>query len=166
MNEQQNPDAVVLTEDREPQPVLSIRGTARIDELAAHQGERLRELWSAIQARGVAAAGPPFVRYHTFGENETDLEVGIPVLSPAAGEGRIAAGELPGGAAITTWHIGAHDRLAEAYGRLGTWLNEHRRQAAGAAWEVYWWIEPSVEPDPATWPPPSDWRTELVQPIA
>ena len=57
MNEQQNPDAVVLTEDREPQPVLSIRGTARIDELAAHQGERLRELWSAIQARGVAAAG-------------------------------------------------------------------------------------------------------------
>lgn len=164
--QQQQPEAVVLTEDREAQPVLSIRGNARIDELATHQGERLRELWSVIQARGVAATGPPFVRYHTFGENETDLEVGIPVVSAAAGEGRIAAGELPGGAAITTWHIGAHDRLAEAYGRLGTWLNEHGRQAAGATWEVYWWIDPSAKPNPATWPPPSEWRTELVQPIA
>jgi effector-binding domain-containing protein len=166
VNEQPNPDAVVLTEDREPQPVLSIRGNARIDELAAHQGERLRELWAAMQARGVAAAGPPFVRYHTFGESETDLEVGIPVVSPAAGEGLVAAGELPGGAAISTWHVGAHDRLAEAYGRMQSWLNEHGREAAGAAWEVYWWIDPSAEPDPANWPPPAEWRTELVQPIA
>jgi hypothetical protein len=49
---------------------------------------------------------------------------------------------------------------------MQTWLNEHGREAAGAAWEVYWWIDPSAEPDPANWPPPAEWRTELVQPIA
>jgi effector-binding domain-containing protein len=166
VNDEQSPEAVTLVEDRKPQPVLSIRANARIAELAARQGESLRELWSTMQARGVAAAGAPFVRYHTFGETETDLEVGIPVADLAAGEGRVAAGELPGGAAITTWHLGSHDRLAEAYGRLQRWLKEHGREAAGAAWEVYWWIDPGAEPNPATWPPPAEWRTELVQPIA
>jgi effector-binding domain-containing protein len=160
------PEGVLFVEDREAQPVLSVRATIRIDEIAQKHGESLRELWSSMQARGVAAAGPPFVRYHTFGKTETDVEVGIPVADPTAGEGRIAAGELPGGAAISTWHFGAHDRLGEAYARLEAWLKERGRQPAGAAWEVYWWIDPSADPDPASWPPPEEWRAELLQPVA
>jgi effector-binding domain-containing protein len=166
MNAPQDPEAVVLVEDREPQPVLSIRAGARVAELAEAQGERLRELRSSMQRRGLPPAGPPFVRYHTFGEEETDLETGIPVAEAAAGDGRVAASELPGGAAIVTWHIGAHDRLGEAYGRLEAWLKEHGREAAGAGWEIYWWIDPAAEPDPAAWPPPPEWRTELIQPLA
>jgi hypothetical protein len=27
------------------------------------------------------------------------------------------------------------------------------------------WIDASEAPDPSTWPPPAEWRTELVQPI-
>jgi hypothetical protein len=92
---QQNLDAVVL-EDRKPQPVLSLRATVRIDELAERHGESLRELWRSMQTRGVAAAGSPFVRYHTFGPTETDVEVGTPIADAVSGEGRITAGELPG----------------------------------------------------------------------
>ena len=106
VGEQQNLDAVVL-EDRKPQPVLSIRATVRIDELAERHGESLRELWRSMQTCGVTAAGPPFVRYHTEGQTETDVEVGIPVADAVSGEGRTTAGELPGGAAISTWHIGS-----------------------------------------------------------
>jgi hypothetical protein len=69
-----------------PQPVLSIRATVRIDELAQRHGESLRELWSSRLARGVTAAGPPFVRYDTFGQTETDIEVGIPVANAVSGE--------------------------------------------------------------------------------
>jgi hypothetical protein len=58
------------------------------------------------------------------------------------------------------------DGLGEAYGCLAAWLEGHDREAAGAAWEVYWWIDPREEPDPSAWPAPTDWRTELVQPIA
>jgi effector-binding domain-containing protein len=155
----------VEVEERPPQPVLSIRTTVPVAELAGAQGERLRALWSFMDRRGVTPAGPPFVRYHTFGETETDLEVGIPVAQAVAGEGRVAAGELPGGPAATTWHLGSHDGLAGAYARLGSWLEANRRQADGAAWEVYWWIDPSVEPDPAAWPAPTGWRTQLVQPV-
>jgi effector-binding domain-containing protein len=164
MNAGQHPDAVVV-EERTPQPVLSIRANVRVADLTQAQGESLRALWSLMQQRGVTPAGPPVVRYHTFGETQADLETGIPVAEAVAGEGRVAAGELPGGAAITTWHLGSHDGLADAYARLGSWLQANGRDADGAAWEVYWWIDPSVEPDPATWPAPAEWRTQLVQPI-
>jgi effector-binding domain-containing protein len=121
MDTGQSPEAVGV-EDREPQPVLSIRANVRVAQLTQAQGESLQALWSFMERRGVTPAGPPYVRYHTFGETEADLETGIPVAETVAGEGRAAAGELPGGAAITTWHLGSHDGLADAYGRLGSWL--------------------------------------------
>jgi effector-binding domain-containing protein len=164
MDTGQSPEEILI-EEREPQPVLSIRRTVELAHLTDAQGESLRELWSSIHRHGAKPAGPPFVRYHTLGETETDLEVGVPVVEPVPGEGRIAVRELPGGAAITTWHIGSHDALADAYARLNVWLKEHGREADGAAWEVYTWIDPGVEPDPSAWPAPSEWRTQLVQPI-
>ena len=164
MDPGQNPEAVVV-EEREPQPILSIRRNVELVRLTEAQGERLQELWTFTHRHGVQPAGPPFVRYHTFGETETDLEVGIPVAEAEPGEGQIAAGALPGGTAVTTWHLGSHDGLGEAYARLRAWLEEHGSTADGAAWEVYWWIDLSVEPNPSAWPAPSEWRTQLVQPI-
>jgi effector-binding domain-containing protein len=160
-----NAETVTLVEQREPQPVLSIRSTVAVAELAQAQGERLNELWRSMQARGAAPLGPPFVRYHTFGETETDVELGFPVNAGVANAGRIPAGQLPGGAAIVTWHLGSHDSLGAAYRRLEGWLEVNGREAAGPAWEVYWWIDPNLEPDPSSWPAPTEWRTELVQPV-
>ena len=155
----------VQLEHRDPQPVVSIRATVPIAELAQHQGDRLAALAGYLQQHGVQPAGPPFVRYHTFGETETDLEGGIPVAAPVAGEGRIAGGVLPGGPAVTTWHVGSHDTLRDAYARLAAWLQAHGREPAGAPWEVYHWIDPGQYGGPASWPDPSRWRTELIQPI-
>ena len=149
----------ITVEELEAQPVLSVRGTVEVAQLAEAQGERLGEVWRSVEAGEATPAGPPFVRYHTFGETETDLEVGIPVVEP------VGRGELPGGIAIRTWHIGSHDALAGAYGRLESWLTQNGRARNGAGWEVYWWIDASKEPDPSTWPPPTEWRTEPGQPI-
>ncbi len=149
----------------DPQPVVSIRATVRIDQLGEAQDDRLRTLTGYLQRRGAQPAGPPFVRYHTFGGTETDLELGIPVVEPIAGDGRITAGTLPDGPAITTWHIGPHDTLGDAYARIEAWLKAHGREANGPSWEVYYWIEPSQYQNPATWPDSSSWRTQLIQPI-
>ena len=149
----------------DPQPVVSIRATVPVADLAQHQGDRLQALSGYLRQRGGQPAGPPFVRYHTFGETETDFELGIPVVEPIAGEGRIAGGELPGGPAATTWHIGPHDTLGDAYARIAAWLKGHGREPAGAAWEIYYWIAPGQDRGPASWPDPSSWRTQLIQPI-
>ena len=149
----------------EPQAVVSVRATAPVADLGAAMDERLRTLQEYLRQRDARPAGPPFVRYHTFGATETNLEVGIPVSEPLAGEGRIAAGALPGGPAVTTWHLGPHDTLRDAYARLDAWLKGHGRAPAGAPWEVYHWIDPGRYGGPASRPHPSRWRTELVQPI-
>jgi effector-binding domain-containing protein len=150
----------------DPQPVLSVRARAPVAELAAAQGEALRALWNHLQHHCVRPTGPPYVRYHSFGEADTDMEVGIPVAAGAVGQGRVAAGELPGGTVVSAWHLGAHDRLGDAYAGLQAWLKEHGHQPAGPGWEVYHWIDLHEEPDPARWPDPTSWRTQLIQPIS
>ena len=78
-------------EQRDPQPVLSVRASVPVADLAAAQSEALRALWSHLQQHGGRPAGP--------------------------------------------------------------------------GWEVYHWIDLNQEPEPAAWPDPSTWRTQLVQPI-
>jgi hypothetical protein len=102
----EDPHDAVRVQEREPLPILSIRENVAIARLADAQGERLRELWQSFRSRRLIPTGPPFVRYHTFGDTETDMEIGVPVGDGAAGERRIRAGELPGGPVIATWHLG------------------------------------------------------------
>ena len=103
MDTGQSPEAVGV-EDREPQPVLSIRANVRVAQLTQAQGESLQALWSFMERRGVTPAGPPYVRYHTFGQTEADLEIGAavdaapdtaddaePGLDPSADEETVAA---------------------------------------------------------------------------
>jgi|Tabmets5t2r1_1033131.scaffolds.fasta_scaffold07870_2 hypothetical protein len=71
-----------------------------------------------MQARGVAPAGPPLGRYHTFGQTETDVEVGIPVVDPTAGESRIATGELFGGRSELATAGGVARRACAARGPM------------------------------------------------
>lgn len=154
----------VQLQQLEPEPSLSIRATIRVEQLGEAMGERIGALRDYLRQAGAQPAGPPFVRYHTFGETETDLELGVPVIEPIAGAGRIQGGELPGGPAATTWHLGPHDKLGDAYARVAAWLKEQGREPDGPAWEVYYWIDLNQNQDPSTWDPTS-WRTQLVQPV-
>ena len=149
----------------EPQPVLSIRRTIQVAELGNVMGESIPALLAYLKQWGAQPTGPVFVRYHTFGEIETDLEIGAPVAEQVAGQGTIAAGSLPGGPAIATWHVGPHNELRTAYARINAWPNEHGRETGSAAWEEYYWIDPREQIDPSTQSDPTTWRTRLVQPL-
>lgn len=148
-----------------PQPVLSIRTTIQTVDLGEAVGERISAIGSYLRQSGAQPAGPPYVRYHTFEESESDFELGVPVVEPVAGEGRITRGELPGGEAAATWHTGPHDTLGDAYARIAAWLKEHHREPDGAPWEVYYWIVLGQDGDQSTQSDQSNMRTQLVQPI-
>jgi effector-binding domain-containing protein len=155
----------VEVQQLEPQQVVLIRGTVPVAQLGETMGHRTQALSAYLQQSGVRTSGPPFVRYHTFGDTEADFEFGIPVTEPAKGDGPVTSGELPGGAAATTWHIGAHDKLGEAYGRINTWLTEQGRESSGPAVEVYYWLNIVQGIDPSDFADPASWRTQLIQPI-
>jgi hypothetical protein len=53
-----DPEAVIFDEDRESQPVLSIRTNVAVAELGQTQGEGLSELWRSMQERGLVPVGP------------------------------------------------------------------------------------------------------------
>jgi AraC family transcriptional regulator len=118
----------------------------------------LPDVFSHLQARGVAMAGPPFARYHG-GEalGTIDLEAGIPVGGPFPETDTIKARELPGGEVISTVHVGSYDRLPEALAAMAAWREQHGRASSGAYWEVY-------TDDPTT-VPANEVRTELFEPL-
>jgi AraC family transcriptional regulator len=140
------------------QPTMTIRTTTTMQGIQATLGDVLPAVWGYLQAKGVHPVGPPFVRY--FGvEGQIDLEGGLPVASAVEGEGRIRASELPGGEALSALHIGSYDRMRETYQAMEAWMREHGVRSGGAPWEVYL-------TDPGEVQDPSQWKTQIVWPIA
>jgi effector-binding domain-containing protein len=165
----------VIIRQLEPQPVVSIRATIPVEELGKVMGDRIQALSEYLQQHRARAAGPFFVRYHTFGDTYTDMETGIPVVEPLAGDagasaeaqdgGGIVTGVLTGGLAATTSYTGPHNGLGEAYARIEGWLRQQGREPDGPTREVYHWIDFSRDPDPSDGHNPSAQRIELIQPF-
>ncbi|MEV0228635.1 GyrI-like domain-containing protein [Nonomuraea sp. NPDC050786] len=147
------------------QPVARVRHTVAVVQLQHSLADGLTALWRYLLEHDVQPDGPPYVRYHSFDELETDIEIGVPTQTPALHDRQISTGHLPAGPAIGTWHPGAHDRLADAYGRLQTWTDASTYEPHGGAWEIYTWIDLTQQPDPSNWPAPSTWHTQLIQPL-
>jgi hypothetical protein len=66
-----------------------------------------KELTRWFKDRGITPAGAPFLRYHVIDmKGDMDLEYGIPVAAPLAGEGRIKAATLPAGRFVSLIYTG------------------------------------------------------------
>jgi AraC family transcriptional regulator len=143
-----------------PQPVLIVRRRVKRSEIAATIGEVLPKIFIYAQQNGIALAGLPFTRYIEMGPGLITMEPGMRVTSAgAAGQGEVIADTLPGGPAVTTIHTGAYDKLSEAYAAIEHWMETEGLVAAGAPWESYL-------NDPADFPDPKDWKTEIFWPVA
>lgn len=142
-----------------PQPVMSVRGRTTTTNIASSIGEYLGEVGKYVRGAGGQFTGMPFTRIHgETADAEVDLEAGMPVVAPLPGEGRVLAGELPGGDAVVTAHLGPYDRLPAARSALDAWIAQHGRTAAGPGWEVYC-------NDPGEVKNPEEWKTELFRPL-
>ena len=141
-----------------PQPMVAIRVTVPRDQLGDLMDEVVPEVWHYLDAQGIPPAGPPFARYHRYDPDEVDIEIGLPVATSIAGQGRIQPGALPGGQVAATWHQGQYETLPAAYEALDAWLAQQEWTEAGAPWEVYW-------TDPRAVADPNEWRTEVLWPV-
>lgn len=141
------------------QPVLFIRRRVAPHEIATVLAECLPQVYGHCQAKGLAMAGPPFVRYIDVGPGLMTIEGGMPLAQPAPGEGEIEAGTLPGGVAAMAVHEGSYERLGETHAAVERWIAETGAEPGGAPWESY-------VTDPGEVPDPVDWRTEVYWPLA
>lgn len=144
------------------QPVIVVRRRIKPSEVAATLGEALGLVFTHAQQKGIALAGQPFTRYLEWGPGLWTIEAGMPVVantSEAPRETGARPDVLPGGFVATTTHAGPYDQLSEAHAAVQQWIEAEGLTAAGAPWEVY-------TTDPADYPDPKDWKTEVFWPVA
>ena len=161
---QDGPRIVELT----PQPSVAVRMQQPMTELnlAALFDTHLPNIADQIANLGGTPAGPPYGRYHQFGPDQVDVEIGIPVAMPVANlrplaeceAGEMGSAELPGGEAAVLIHRGSYDSLSGAYDGLHDWIHAQGRDEGSGPWESY------VD-DPSEVSDPSQLRTEVVWPL-
>jgi AraC family transcriptional regulator len=145
-----------------PQPVLVVRRRIKPSEVAATLAEALGHVFQHAQQNGIALAGQPFTRYLEWGPGMWTIEAGMPVTAKAGettSDPGVRQDTLPGGFVATTTHAGPYDKLTEAHAALQQWIEAEGLTPSGAPWEVY-------TTDPADYPDPKDWKTEVFWPIA
>jgi effector-binding domain-containing protein len=160
----QDPRVIELT----PRPSVAVRVQKPFEDLdlgglfdlhLPNVADRLADL-------GGTPAGPPYGRYHEYGPQQADVEIGIPVIEPVANlrplaecePGEIGNSELPGGRAAVTVHAGGYDSLAATYDRLRDWIAAEGLEDAPGPWESY-------ITDPSEVSDSSQLRTEVVWPL-
>lgn len=153
--------------DLTPAPTAAVRLRAPTSTLSHLFDEHLPNIAHRLADLGAEPAGPPYARYHEFGAEEVDVEIGIPVEAPVgalrplaeAEAGEMGTSELPGGPAAITVHRGAYDGLSQTYDQLHDWIHAQGRDEGPAPWESY------VD-DPSEVRDASELRTEVIWPVA
>ncbi len=168
MDDERRDIAAELTE-RVPQPSAAVRLTQPMSELdlAALFDTHLPNIADRVADLGGEPAGAPYGRYHQFGPDVVDVEIGIPVVAPVANlrplaacePGELGGSALPGGRLAVVMHRGAYEGLPGAYDRLRAWIAEKGEQPSSGPWESYL-------DDPSEVEDAGELRTEVCWPLA
>lgn len=118
----------------------------------------IKELRAWMKQENVEPAGQPFFRYYIINmEGEMDVEVGIPVVTPLPGNGRICPGVLPAGRYASLIYIGtgytgsgALTRWAIENGLAFDQWDDPKGTAFRARYERYL-TDPNIQPLKSKW---------------
>jgi len=150
---------------RAEQPYVAIRGHVTMAEIGPF-AVRTGEVFGWLGARGLAPAGPPFLKYNVIDMmRQLELDNGVPVGAPVEVDGDMIAGVIPAGRYATVTHVGHPSELMGVTGALLDWA-----AGQGLTWDVspdaggerwgsrveFYLTDPGEEPDM------SKWATELA----
>jgi effector-binding domain-containing protein len=147
-------------EHRDEQPYVGIRTQVPMRQFRKVTPQLLGELFAWLDKRGVPPAGPPFMRFHVIDmKADMDIELGVPVARPLAGDDRVRAGALPAGDYASLVYTGVKNGI-KGNGRLINWAaskglaldrwDDEKGDAFGGRYESYL-TDPKDQPDPAKW---------------
>lgn len=133
--------------------------TVSLDQIRNVMGPGLTELNETLATQAIASAGPWYTHHFKPPAETFDFEIGIPVTQPVAAAGRVRPGTWPAMRMVRTVYRGPYEGLPAAWTAFQQWIKESGLRTAAELWEQY-----VVGPESS--PNPTDWRTELSQPLS
>lgn len=144
---------------RAAQPTAVVHEKVPTNELPQFFARAYGQVFGAMQAQGVAPAGPPFALYLGMPTETVEVEAGFPLRQQLKAEsGAVHPGTLPGGKCVHGVHVGPYETLKQTYDELWKWAGEKQLKPHDEMWETYL-SDPKAEPDPAKW------QTEIFWPV-
>jgi effector-binding domain-containing protein len=128
----------------ERQPAAVVRDKCR--DVGLFFAPAFGDIMAYLQKAGVPPTGAVYARYLSF-VPEMEVEAGITVTEPIAGEGRVLPGEIPACEAAVAHHVGRYDRLEDAHTAVREWIAAQGRTPGGPPIEIYLNDPQSVPPD-------------------
>ena len=125
--------------DRPALRVVAKRLQVDLPSIGPTLGQAFGEVFAAISAANVEAAGPPFVIYHSMptpGE-PLDIEVCTPVSGTLAPPAPWRMTELAPGTFASQLHVGPYETVGTTYDLLSAWIPDHGLAIAGPPREAY-----------------------------
>lgn len=118
------------------QTAIAIREKIKIDEIPQVMGRLFGELVPLL-GNEVQCVGPPFVLYHSWSQDEVDMDVGFPVAGEGVTAGKVRPIELPSVRAAVSVHIGPYEKLVDTYNLMMVWMKQKGLVPADYMWEEY-----------------------------
>ena len=128
-------------------PIASVAADITMDQMAQFFDSAYGRVVEAVTSQGRTLTGPALALYRRPPSDTVELEAGFPTDQPIDPVGDVLASSLPAGRAVRLSHHGGYDGLADAWGRLITWVLENGYAPTGTSWEVYV-TEPTPTMDP------------------
>ena len=122
---------------KEAQPVLSIRSRSAVQGMPELMGRCFGAVAQYLGELGEAPAGMPFAAFYNMDMNDMDVEIGFPVERALPGRGEIQASQIPGGWQASLLFIGRYDAMVPAYQELTEFVKTSGHEATGVAYEFY-----------------------------
>ena len=133
--------------DLSPQQTAAVRVRRPMStvDVGALMDDAMSRLAARLGQAGATPVGPPYARYHAWGGELADVEIGFPLAGRIDGlsaladspEGEVGASELPGGRAAQTVHRGPYPTLGDAYSSLHDWIHAQGYDEGDGPWESY-----------------------------
>jgi effector-binding domain-containing protein len=138
------------------QTAIAIREKVKVKEIPQVMDRLFEELFPLLKNE-VQCVGPPFVLYHSWSQDEVDLDVGFPVAGEGVTVGKVRPIQLPAVKAAVAMHIGPYDKLVDTYNGMMVWMKQKGQVPADYMWEEY-----LNSPDDT---PPEKLMTKLYWPL-
>ncbi|HLM51361.1 MAG TPA: GyrI-like domain-containing protein [Solirubrobacteraceae bacterium] len=97
-------------EQRDAQPYVAVRRAVTMDAFGQAVDGAFPALFAWLGERGVTPAGPPLIRFLVFDAEcaPCQIELGLRVPDPVAGDDAVQARALPAGRYATLLHVGPY----------------------------------------------------------